>query len=50
MVTKMADAEDILSHRAYDILKKDIFAADLYEHLGQEPSGYNEFTHPIVKR
>lgn len=49
MVTKMADAESILSHRAYDLLKKDIFAADLYNHLGQSPSGYNEFTHPIVK-
>lgn len=50
MVTKMADAKEILSPRAYASLKKDIFAADLYEHLGQEPSGYNEFTHPIVKR
>jgi predicted nucleotidyltransferase len=51
LVTKVADAADILPEDAYALLKKDLFAADLYRGVCQVSSGLtlpNEFTHELV--
>jgi hypothetical protein len=51
LVTKVADASAILPADTYALLKKDLYAADLYRGIGQVCSGLtlpNEFTHELV--
>lgn len=52
IVTKLADAKNILSEDAYRILSKDIFAADLYESMistKKETPGRSEFTREVIR-
>ncbi len=51
LITKVADASNILSSDAYYLLEKDIFAADVYNQLiaqNAQAIPNNEFTQPIV--
>jgi predicted nucleotidyltransferase len=51
LVTKVADASAILPADTYTLLKKDLYAADLYRGVCQVCSGLtlpNEFTHELV--
>lgn len=49
IITKLADAKESLNFQSYALLEKDLFAADLYNHLSGQTT-YNEYTQkfPIV--
>lgn len=51
LITKTADAQNLLSKDAYSLFQQDLFAADLYQKT-QELKFHitltNEFTHPLV--
>lgn len=51
LITKMANIESSLSKEAFDILQKDIFAADLYNSVAAwkfQKLQLNEYNHPLI--